>query len=63
MRLIALLLPFVFGVSLFITPYMLLKSLSFVIGFAFFGDPLISRGLAWLNRTIPNWQKLLELRK
>lgn len=63
MRLIAILLPFVFGVSLFVTPYMVLKTTSFLAGLIFFGDPLITRGLAWLNRTVPNWQKLLELRK
>jgi hypothetical protein len=63
LRLIAVLLPLVFGVSLFVTPYILLKFFSFLIGFIFFGDPILSRGLRWLNRTIPNWQKLLEPRK
>ena len=59
----ALILPFLFGVSLFVTPYILLKSTSFIIGLVFFGDPIISRGMTWLNRNIPNWQKLLEPRK
>ncbi|KXX80187.1 hypothetical protein MMYC01_204247 [Madurella mycetomatis] len=62
LRLVALLLPLVFGVSLFATPYIFLKSLSFFVGLIFFGDPLFSRGLDWLNHTIPNWQKLLEPR-
>lgn len=53
----------VFGLSLFVTSYMFTKCLTFGLGFAFFGDPVISRGLAWLNRTIPDWSKLLELRK
>jgi len=42
---------------------MFTKAMTLGIGFGFFGDPLISRGLGWLNRTIPNWQKLMELRK
>jgi hypothetical protein len=63
LRLVAILLPLLFSISLFVTPYILVKSTSFLTGFIFFGDPILSRGLAWLNRTIPNWQKLLELRK
>lgn len=42
---------------------MFIKMNTFFAGFGFFGDPLIWRGLDWLNRTYPNWQKLLELRK
>lgn len=63
MRLVAILLPLLFGASVFLTPYILVKSTSFLIGFVFFGDPILSRGLDWLNRTIPDWQKLLEPRK
>ena len=63
MRLVAILLPLAIGASLFLTPYLFIKSSSFLTGFLFFGDPILSRGMAWLNRTIPNWQKLLELRK
>ncbi|KAK4442416.1 hypothetical protein QBC34DRAFT_454864 [Podospora aff. communis PSN243] len=61
MRLAGVIVP-ILGVSLFVTSYMFTKAMTFAIGFGFFGDPLISRGLDWLNRTIPNWQKLLELR-
>lgn len=39
-----------------------MKGVTFGIGFGFFGDPIISRGLDLLNRNFPNWQKLLELR-
>lgn len=42
---------------------MFTKAATFGLGFGFFGDPVISRGLDWLNRTIPDWKKLLELRK
>jgi hypothetical protein len=48
--------------SLFVTPYMLFKGTLFGVGFGFFGDPIISRGIDFLNRKLPNWQKLLELR-
>jgi len=62
MRLAGVIVPLL-GVSLFVTSYMFTKGVTFGIGFGFFGDPIISRGLDWLNRTIPNWPKLLELRK
>lgn len=39
-----------------------MKGVTFGVGFGFFGDPAIQRGLALLNRKFPHWQKLLELR-
>ncbi|KAH9871818.1 hypothetical protein J1614_006075, partial [Plenodomus biglobosus] len=51
-----------FLISLFVTSYMFMKGVMFAVGFGFFGDPIISRGLALLNGKFPNWQKLLELR-
>lgn len=48
--------------SLFVSSYMFTKSVTFTVGFAFFGDPVITRGLSLLERRFPNWQKLLELR-
>ncbi|KAK5129711.1 hypothetical protein LTR08_002955 [Meristemomyces frigidus] len=48
--------------SLFITNYMVVKGFTLTLGLAFFSDPLIWRGLDWLNTHYPNWQKLLELR-
>jgi len=62
LRIATLVIP-TFGISLFVTSYMFIKGLTFGIGFGFFGDPVISRGLDWLNRTIPNWKQLIELRK
>src|SRR4051794_15938592 len=53
----------ILGISLFVTSYMYMKGVMFGVGFAFFGDPILSRGLDLLNRTFPNWQKMLELRK
>lgn len=61
MRLAILVTP-LFCVSLYATSYMVVKGATFGIGFGFFGDPVISRGLQLLNRKFPNWQKLLELR-
>lgn len=51
------------AVSLFTTSAMVIKGTTFGIGLGFFSDPLIWRGLDWLNKNYPNWQKLLELRK
>ena len=43
--------------------YVFMKMNTFVVGFGFFGDPFIWRGLDLLNREFPHWQKLLEIRK
>lgn len=59
---IALLLVPLLGISLFTTSYMFMKGVTFGVGFGFFGDPVISRGLGLLDRKFPHWQKLLELR-
>ncbi|OJD39935.1 uncharacterized protein BKCO1_2000319 [Diplodia corticola] len=48
--------------SFFITSYMFVKGITFGAGFGFFGDPVIARGLAWLNHAFPHWQRLLEMR-
>lgn len=61
LRIAGLVVP-LFFTSLFLTSYMVVKGTTFGIGFAFFGDPIISRGLDLLNRKFPHWQKLLELR-
>ncbi|KAK3400605.1 hypothetical protein B0T20DRAFT_476722 [Sordaria brevicollis] len=61
LRLAMLVVP-LFGASLFITSYMFVKSMTFFFGFGMFGDPVIRPGMEYLNRVIPDWQKLLELR-
>jgi hypothetical protein len=61
LRLASLLVP-ALGASFFINSYMVMKGAGFGIGFGFFGDPIISRGINLLNKKFPNWQKLLELR-
>jgi hypothetical protein len=61
LRLAAVVVPLI-AVSLLTTAYMFTKGAMLGVGFGFFGDPLIQRGLVWLNRTFPHWQKLLEIR-
>ncbi|GIZ37584.1 hypothetical protein CKM354_000102700 [Cercospora kikuchii] len=61
LRIAALVIP-LFAASFFISAYMVVKGLTFGVGFGFFGDPVIQRGLEWLNSHFPKWQKLLELR-
>jgi len=61
LRLAALVVPLIAS-GLFVTSYMFVKCVTFGVGFGFFGDPVIRRGIVWLNRTFPHWQKLLELR-
>ncbi|KAI9674199.1 MAG: hypothetical protein M1817_002017 [Caeruleum heppii] len=61
LRLAALVAPLV-AVSLVVDSAMFMKGTTFGVGFGFFGDPVLSRGFAWLNRTFPNWKKILEIR-
>ncbi|KAL8934208.1 MAG: hypothetical protein Q9216_006025 [Gyalolechia sp. 2 TL-2023] len=50
------------AVSFFTTSAMVMKGTTAGVGVGFFSDPLIWRGLDWLNKNYPNWQKLLEIR-
>lgn len=59
---LALLVVPVLCMSTFVTSYMVVKGITFGVGFCFFGDPIITRWVELLNRRFPNWQKLLELR-
>lgn len=52
-----------FLISLITSSYVFVKMITFGTGFAFFGDPIIWRGVAYLNREYPRWEKLLELQK
>ncbi|CAK3823207.1 Succinate--hydroxymethylglutarate -transferase [Lecanosticta acicola] len=61
LRIAALIVP-ALAVSLVVTSYMLVKGITLAVGFGFFGDPVIMRGLEYLNSHFPKWQKLLELR-
>lgn len=61
-KLASLLAPVLF-VSLFVTSAMFVKGATFGVGFGFFGQPVLTMGYNWLNKTFPHWQKLLEIRK
>ncbi|KJY00519.1 hypothetical protein TI39_contig323g00052 [Zymoseptoria brevis] len=61
LRLAAVVVPMLAG-SFFLNSYMIVKGVGFGVGFGIFGDPLITRGLEFLNSKFPRWQKLLELR-
>ncbi|PKS08160.1 hypothetical protein jhhlp_005436 [Lomentospora prolificans] len=52
--------PMLLG-SFFTTSYMAMKGMGFAVGFALFGDPIIQRGLVYINRTYPRWKKYIEL--
>lgn len=40
----------------------MVRGTTFIIGAAFFTDPLMQRGIALLNEKVPDWPKYLELR-
>ncbi|KAI9043658.1 DUF3292 domain-containing protein [Aspergillus affinis] len=47
-------------VSSVVSSYLLVKGGTFVVGFAFFGDPLLRRAIAYLDGKYPGWKKLLH---
>lgn len=57
--------PFVPAVLLtYFTPIaFVMRIVSFAIGIAFFGQPLIMKGIQWLTQKVPNWKDYLELRR
>ncbi|KAK9850883.1 hypothetical protein MYU51_011509 [Penicillium brevicompactum] len=60
LRLAAVLVPACLA-SMMTSSYVLMKVSTFIFGFAFFGDPAIRRGIQYLNRRFPKWQKVIEL--
>ncbi|RWQ93545.1 hypothetical protein C8Q69DRAFT_405836 [Paecilomyces variotii] len=61
LQLAGVLLPAFLG-SLVTPCYVFVKMSTFFVGFGFFGDPIIRRGMTMLNHRFPHWEKLLELR-
>ncbi|WKT45098.1 Protein of unknown function DUF3292 [Fusarium oxysporum f. sp. vasinfectum] len=59
--LIGVLVPMLLG-AWFTTPYMAMKGVGFAAGFGFFGDPIITPAMNFINRTYPRWEKYVELR-
>lgn len=49
-------------VSLITPAQWVMKGSTFFIGFGFFSDPLLRRGIELLNEKIPDWPKYLEIR-
>ena len=62
LRLVSVLAPLCLGSSL-ISNYVLIKSLGFLIGFVFFGDPIIRQGIVYLDREFPHWAQIFQLQK
>ncbi|KAJ6166862.1 hypothetical protein N7470_002309 [Penicillium chermesinum] len=48
-------------VSMFTPSYVMIKISGLLTGFIIFGDPVVVRGIAYLNRYYPNWPELLQL--
>ncbi|KGO44185.1 Protein of unknown function DUF3292 [Penicillium expansum] len=60
LRLVALLGPALLA-SMMTSCYVFMKLSTLLVGLTFFGDPVIRRGVVYLNRRLPNWQKLIQL--
>jgi hypothetical protein len=52
----------IFLVSLFIKAAWVVRGAEFITGFAFFSDPIMQRGIQYLNEKIPDWPKYLQIR-
>ncbi|KAB5518140.1 hypothetical protein GE09DRAFT_978386 [Coniochaeta sp. 2T2.1] len=59
LRITAVLTP-LFLMSFFVNYYMVYKGIGAGIGFALFGDPVLTPAWHWLNRNYPTWMQLLE---
>lgn len=62
LRIEAILVP-LFLTSLLVPQELVYKTTGFAIGFGLFGDPIISRGLEFLDVKFPNWLEMLEPKK
>jgi Protein of unknown function (DUF3292) len=52
----------IFLVSLFVKAAWVVRGIEFITGFAFFSDPIMQRGIQYLNEKIPDWPKYLQIR-
>ncbi|KAK9489612.1 hypothetical protein V1508DRAFT_43129 [Lipomyces doorenjongii] len=48
--------------SCYVTSYQFMKFISFCVGAGFFGDPVITRALDWINLHFPRWKYYIQLR-
>lgn len=62
MKIAAFIMPLVFLTAL-VKSAVVVKCTGAVIGFVFFGQPVIDRGVEWLDDTFPDWKRVIELRK
>lgn len=60
---LAAILMLIFLASLSVSSHMIVKTSSLAIGFGFFGDPVLSRAMDFLNTKIPNWKTYLDIEK
>ena len=42
---------------------MIVKSVALTIGLVFFGDPVLSRAVGFLDKNIPNWKEYMDIEK
>ncbi len=61
LRLAAPMMPLFF--AQFISAAVFARATTFLLGFLFFGQPLLTRAAHWLTHRYPNWREYLELRK
>lgn len=47
----------------FVSDYIFSSAMSFMVGFVFFGGPVIERMVRMLDKNVPGWQEKIELRK
>ncbi|KAL4977135.1 hypothetical protein BDW66DRAFT_150447 [Aspergillus desertorum] len=60
---LAVILVVIFLASLSASSRMIVKTFSLVIGLGFFGDPVLSRAMNFLNTKVPNWKTYLDIEK
>ncbi|TFK49827.1 hypothetical protein OE88DRAFT_1632450 [Heliocybe sulcata] len=61
LRLAGIIAPLIL-VSLVLDERLVYQGTTFILGFVFFGQPVLVRGIEWLERKVPNWQWYLEPR-
>ncbi|KAJ5633298.1 hypothetical protein N7490_009637 [Penicillium lividum] len=59
LRILVVLFP-LFLVSLYVNYYIVYKGTGLAIGVAIFGDPLLTRAMAWLKKNMPNYMELAQ---
>ncbi|KAL6233923.1 hypothetical protein BDW75DRAFT_251726 [Aspergillus navahoensis] len=60
---LAAILMLIFLAALSVSSHMIVKTSSLAIGLGFFGDPVLSQALDFLNAKVPNWKTYLDIEK